>query len=315
VRGVKTVRREERFFVETPDFHPTPAACKPPDHAEYLKVLAKYLTRSRTRELEQRIRDCVVKGLEPLLEGGGGDFAADFAVPVSAQSLCALLNMPDDAWRHLVEPVQRMRDSGAGHEDANGRAATAFRKEVTDLIATRKANPLDPGADPMSGILDRQVNGEQIAEDEAHAIGVQILTGGFDLATAALSACVYLLATESPVQDALRRDMSKIPMAAAEFLRLDPQLHHGDRVRAREVELSWPTLDASDFRDLNFAAGNEEGLVDPDACLIDRLVRLELRLLLEELLRRTTAVQLDSGSKPALGLVEGLAALPIRLFT
>lgn len=90
----------------------------------------------------------------------------------------------------------------------------------------------------MSGVLDRQVNGEPITEDEVHAIGVQILTGGFDLATAALSSCVYLLATESTVQDALRRDMSKIPMAAAEFLRLDPQLHHGDRVPARAASFA-----------------------------------------------------------------------------
>jgi cytochrome P450 len=161
-----------------------------------------------------------------------------------------------------------------------------------------------------------------------------LIVAGHNSTTGALGNCILRLAAHPDLQQRLRAEPGLLPPAIEEFIRLEPSVQamprwangdtdlHGRRVRKGEkVMLLW----ASANRD-------PDHFDEPDACLLDRtpndhltfgrgihrcigmdLARLELRVALEELLARTTSIELAEPPVRTTFIRQGVSYLPVML--
>jgi cytochrome P450 len=164
----------------------------------------------------------------------------------------------------------------------------------------------------------------------------QVLIGGFDSTSIALATAVWWLA-EHP-QDAQRlRDTPKlIDKASEEIVRFASPASYLRRTVTKDVALGGTQLHEGDWVVLAFGAANRDPNVFecPDRVVLDRspnhhlgfgsgvhrcigsfLAKLEMRVALEEILRRYREIKLDT-SQPiqyCSGLNQGIMALPVIL--
>ncbi|MCA9771722.1 MAG: cytochrome P450, partial [Myxococcales bacterium] len=194
---------------------------------------------------------------------------------------------------------------------------------------------------PPSPLLAALVAGTRgsdapLAEDEAHSIILQLLIAGSDSSASMMGSALWILARDPALQSELRGDPAKIPVFLEEVLRLESPFQGHFRVAREDAELGGAKLRAGDRLMVLWASGNrdERQFEDPDRVRLDRrsatkhfgfghglhlcvgapLARMEGRIVLEEILRRTTGFELAPGSvrhRPS-AFVRTLEALPIR---
>jgi cytochrome P450 len=321
-------------FVErpgTPEF--IPLSTNGERHRYFRRLLAPYFTPARIRALEPRVRALVAELLDPALAAGSGDLASELAGPLPARVLCAFLNVPDDQWVSMKE-LSNMVAAVLGRGPEEQAAVTeAFLDKAEELVALRRVAPLDPAEDMFSGLLVAEHNGAPLDDRTIAHIGWQMIAAGHSTTTRAISTAVHHLATHPEDQDRLRHERTLIPTAVEELLRIGPPLHLLARNATAEVERHGVTLREGELVGLAFAAGNfdEEAFpnarecdlarkpnrhltfgIGPHICIGAPLARLELRLVIEELLTRTSSFSLDGDPVPTAGLKSGYDTLPIR---
>ncbi|MGR7025776.1 cytochrome P450 [Geodermatophilus sp. URMC 62] len=325
-------------FIMMPNFgDQIPISLNPPEHAAYRRLLNPYFSREAMDRLEPTIRGFVVEALEPLVSAGEGDVVSGFCQPLPARALAALLNLPDAAYIELIEQIAGFERMGWDPGKVGAVIAEVFGNHIGRVVAERRARPLDPGTDLLSGVMAAEVNGQPLSDDIVIQIGVQLIAAGHATTADALSGVMYRLATNPDIQMELRRYPEKIPTAVEEFLRIETPLPEIARDATQDVELHGRTIRAGDRVALNYGAANRdpEAFEHPSACIIDRtpndhlafgsgihkclgapLARLELRLALEEVLSRTSEISLAGPGVQTTGLIlTGFTSLPLRFKT
>ena len=154
---------------------------------------------------------------------------------------------------------------------------------------------------------------------------------------ASVGIVAHFVATNGEVQDLLRADHSLLPAAIDEILRIHAPLISNRRVTQREVQVGGRRLPAGERLTVLWASANrdEEVFGDPDEFRLDRapednllygagvhvcpgapLARLELRVLLEELLDGTTRLDPVPGQDAVRAVYpgSGFAQLPLLVF-
>ncbi len=147
---------------------------------------------------------------------------------------------------------------------------------------------------------------------------------------------MFHLAGHADTQQRLRREPTLLPAAIDEILRADGPLVANRRTTTRDVVIEGRKIGAGEKLSLNWIAANRDGRAfdDPDAVRFDRdpgdtlvfgagihyclgapLARLELRVAMEELLARTTTIELGATEPPRREVYpsNGFRAMPVRL--
>ena len=336
----EAARDHKRFrsgqpFISAPGFNQSiPIGLNPPEHATYRRMLNKYFVPARMEELEPRLRAYADEHLDGLLARGHGEWVSELASPLPARGLCALLGIPDEAWKEMVghvETLDSLRDDPA---KINEIIFGLFAEQVEQLVSERRARPRDPERDLISGVLAMEIDGRPLAHETVLAIGVQIIAAGHSTTTDGLSGAAYRLATNPDIQARLRREPALIPTAIEEFLRLEIPLPEMGRTAGEDIDLHGRTIPAGCPVALNFGSANRDAVEfpNPEACIVDRepnrhlsfghgvhkcvgapLGRLEIRVALEQLLSRTIDFELDGRPEPRpAAFIGGFSTLPMR---
>jgi cytochrome P450 len=199
------------------------------------------------------------------------------------------------------------------------------------------------GAAPL-GVIDDVARAEIDGEYDRHTstgIVVQLVSAGSDSTTGLTGSCALALATAPAVQAALRADASLIPAFVDEVLRLETPFRGHFRHVLRACTLGEVDLQEGNRILLMWSAANRDPAVfdDPDSLHLDRstaknhlgfgwgihhcigapLARLEARLAVEELLARTSSIELDRAAGPPSWVpslfLRRLASLPLAVTT
>ncbi|RZL85320.1 MAG: cytochrome P450 [Rhodococcus sp. (in: high G+C Gram-positive bacteria)] len=328
--------RAGRPFVRVPGMKGLiPSGLNPPEHGIYRRVLNKYFTPERMDAIRPRLRQYVIEGLEPLLTAGSGDIVQELCQPYPARALSALMNLGEDAHVKLLSHFARFAEVGWDPEAMNELMFKVFAEHITNVVAERRQQPLDPEQDILSGIMAMDVGGEPIRDETVVAVGVALIGAGHATTADALSTSIYRLAVDPYLQARLRREPELIPQAVEEFLRLESPLPERGRFANTDIELHGTTIPEGSLVALNFGAANldPEEFDHPEACIISRspnrhlafghgahkcagapLARVELAVALAELLARTQNFELAGPTQNAEGLMlNGISTLPLRL--
>jgi len=216
--------------------------------------------------------------------------------------------------------------------ESAGRAFEAYTSYQRRVIADRRAHPRD---DLVSILVHAEVDGERLSDDELLMETLLILIGGDETTRHVLSGGMYQLLLHPEQRDVLARDPRAIPLAVEEMLRWVSPIQNMARTAARDVELRGQHIRAGEKVLLLYPSANRDAAVFADPfrfdvrrtpnehvafgigahfCLGANLARLELRVMIEEVLRRLPGLALATAAPPPLrpsNFISGLESLPV----
>jgi cytochrome P450 len=302
----------------------------PPEHARYRRPLNAVLGAERTAALEPRFAAIAAELVGALVAVGGGEFVSAVASPLAGLVFAEYLQLPRERALELNAAGERFERAQAHRESETAeRENLALYAACRELVAERKAAPLDPAEDAVSALLAVGVDDELAAGSLR-----QLLIAAHVAPTALLGSIAKRLAEDEPLQAQLRAEPETIPAAVEEFLRYYAPNQGFARTATQDVEVRGRTIHKGEMVALVLPSANRDPAVfdDPETLSLDRAenphlafghgphkcagtapARLQLRLALQELLARTESIEL--AAEPAmLGWpVYGPESLPLTV--
>jgi cytochrome P450 len=200
-----------------------------------------------------------------------------------------------------------------------------------ELLARRRTDPRD---DLLSFLAGTRLDGKPVPDEELLAFAVLLMVAGNETTRNATSGALLAFLEHPGERERLRRDPALLPSAAEEVLRWTSPVVHFARTATRDCELRGQPIRAGDALALFYASANRDEAVfeapfefridrrpnphlafgvGEHVCLGAHVARLELRTILDRLLRRLAHAEL-AGPVERLrsATVGGLKRVPIR---
>ena len=203
-----------------------------------------------------------------------------------------------------------------GNPGEFGRKQAAFAAVTVPEIHDRRAHPRQ---DYLTRLANAEVAGRRLDDNDFVVLLAAFLGAGHHSTTSAMASLINEVFSRPAVRDLLRSEPGKIPLAVEETLRLRPPFFGFFRRATQQVSISNTDIPQGCDVYMGWAAANR----DPTAfevpaefklqrpqnrhltfgygihsCPGSALARMELRVLLEELLRRMPDLKAPAGALP-----------------
>jgi cholest-4-en-3-one 26-monooxygenase len=314
-----------------------------PAHLLRRKLVNAGFTRKRVREKEPSIAKLCDTLIDAVCERGECDFVRDIAAPLPMAVIGDMLGvLPEDRgmllkWSDdLVTGLSSHIDPTSAEFQAVMDAFAAYTDFTMDLITKRRA---DPKEDLFSILVNAEVEGQRMSDDEIVLETLLILIGGDETTRHTLSGGTEQLVRHREQWDMLvdadRRD-ALLPGAIEEMLRWTSPVKNMCRTLTADIEFHGTQLRQGEKMMLLFESANFDESVfdnpdqfdiqrDPNShlafgfgthfCLGNQLARLELSLMTGRVLQRLPDLRLASDDdvlplRPA-NFVSGLESMPM----
>ena len=287
-------------------------ALDPPRHDALRQLVSRAFTARRIADMEPQIRRIARELIDDFAAKGEADLLAAFARHLPSRVIGAMLGVPHERRERFLDWTEAMVEAQPGQSNAEAIRHPARRiyEEFARLLGERRVERRD---DLMSALLDAEVDGQQLGEDELLGFCFVLIVAGNDTTTNLIANGAVLLADHPDQRKLLADDPGRIPAAVEEMLRFEPPAQALPRVARRPVAMHGKTIPEGALVRLVWASANrdEREFPDPDRfdvtrsaprhlgfghgvhfCLGAYLARLEARVAFEELLARIPDYQL-----------------------
>ena len=285
-----------------------PLHLDPPGNKPYRNAITRLLTPPKLAVWRHKIETMAAELLDPLIARGEGDICRDFSFILPIAILAEFFRLAD-------ESAKRIRFVGSAFNMAlqkrDDEKVRAYSDELYGiaraLIEDRKARPQDPDVDPISSLLDVRVDGAPLPDDMILGALRQFLMVGIVAPTTFIGSMAVHLARHPEHHDLIRNDLSLVPAAVEELLRLYTPYRGFARTARRDVCLGDRLIREGDVVAAVFTSGNRDEDVfphsdtfdlnrprgdlltfgrGPHACPGAPLARVQLEVALEQIVRR-----------------------------
>jgi len=314
-----------------------PLHLNPPDHTPYRRAIDRALSPSRVASLEPATRRIASELASTLVARGEADFVEHFSSPLPALIFGEWMGLSEAQIQVLWSTARAyVKAWEAFDKDSVAAAGAELAKMALEVIEERRKNPLDPDVDPTSSLLAaRDPHGKPFPTDLLAGCVRQVLVVGLVAPPIFLGSVAVHLARDPALQRKLRGDLSLITEATEEFLRLYTPYRGFARTARHEVQIGGRTIKPKEPIALVYASANRDPSVfpEPDKFILGRpniaqhlafgrgphmcagtsLARQQLRIALEELLKKSSHFEL-CGEIRVSGMPEvGPLYVPLRL--
>ncbi|MDT3710274.1 MAG: cytochrome P450 [Pseudomonadaceae bacterium] len=318
-------------------FPSVPNGMDPPEHTAYRRLIEPYFEPQQMEAFAPVCREVAVRLVQALPEQAGVELMADFAQISALQIQCAWLGWPVELHEPLrLWTLKNQAATLARDEAAMSAVALEFDGYIKDLLTARRNAGSAAPDDVTTRLLRDQALGRPLTDDEIVSILRNWTVGELGTIAASIGIVVHYLAGHAALQQQLREQPPLLPAAIDEILRIHAPLVMNRRVTTRQVSLGERTLAAGTRLALIWASANRDEAVfgDPEEFRLDRepqlnllygagihvcpgapLARLELRVVMEELLGHTRRIALLADQQPVKAFfpASGFSSLPVHI--
>ncbi|GAA1013153.1 cytochrome P450 [Acrocarpospora pleiomorpha] len=308
-----------------------------PAHRRIRGVIGKVFTRASVARLRPRITAETDRLLDAVGEGET-DLIDSLALPLPVTVTCELLGLPPydrDQCRRWTKQISRVIDPSITFEDTTGMntAEVEFREYVAEQLDERRSTPRE---DILSLLVHAEVDGVRLTDREIIANVLFLFVAGHETTVNLIGNGLLALLRHPDQLRMLRENPEMITDAMDEITRYDAPVQIVSRLLTDDVALEDVTLPAGAKVMLLFGAASRDPARyrDPDRldltrtgiktlafssgphyCIGAALGKLETSVVLTELLRRYSRIELTSENlvwRPNVSF-RGLQRLPLRL--
>lgn len=316
------------------DFPEIPLEVDPPEHTRYRAIVASWFARGRVAKLEPEVRRIASELIDAFIEDPECDLVQQLALPLVARVLAVFLRMPEreaEQWMTWVQDIFHGRVEEPARADRASKELIRYLQEVVD---ERRRHP---GDDFFSLLVQARFDGRPLTDLEIRGYAVVTMTAGQETTVNGIGNSLWYLAEHPKDRARLLGDSTLMRPAIEEFLRFMSPIQLLGRNATREVALHGEKIERGDVVAMCYAAANRDETVferadhcvidrapnrhlafgtGPHACLGAHLARLEMRVAVEEMLRRAPAYRVADPARCRLaphGDLRGFWSLPVRL--
>jgi len=314
-----------------------PNGMDPPEHTGYRRIIESYFRPEHMDAFEPQCREIAANLVQSLLERDEVELISEFAHWFSVRVQCSSLGWPAE----MNEPLSLWTQKNHKATLAEDRAAMAkialeFEGYIVRLLQVRRTAGAQASDDITTSLLRQQVGGRPLRDEQIVSILRNWTAGEVGTISAAVGILVHYISEHADLQRRLRAQPSLLPAAIEEILRIHGPLVANRRITTGPVEIGGRKIGAGERVSLIWISADRDGRVfeDPDAFRPDRdpsanllygarihvcpgapLARMEMRVVMQELLARTTRIEPIPDRPPTSAVypASGFATLFLRI--
>lgn len=323
----------------------------PPDHTKVRRLLQKAFSAPVVQQFDRQIRDLCNMILDRAFQSREIDAVSEIARELPMRMLGQILGLPEKDLDWLVSRGDRLMANSdpdfTSHVidkvDTEAYRLMPFRSpagvELYDyadtLMADRAASGESPGI--LGLLLQPDENGNVMSKREFQNFFCLAVAAGNDTTRYSIAAALHAVTQQPELLEQMRSGENKVwETAPDEFVRWASPATYFRRTATRDVEMHGKTIKAGDKVLYWWVSGNRDetafdapnrvnilrtpnrhvgfGQGGPHICLGMWLARLEIRVLMQEFVRRVkVAEQIAPHAYVRSNFVGGIKRLPIRL--
>lgn len=330
ITSVQNVIPKVAFTGRRPPLH-----LDPPEHTPYRKALNPLLSLDRSEGFADKARALTRSLLEPMVAKGGGDICVELSSYLPVYIFGEWMRMPEE-WLDTLHDAGRAFILAVHSNTPERMTETSLRlyDMARALIAIRREHPQDPEIDPTSALLAARHDGKPLPDELLVGTVRQVLVVGMVAPMVMIGNICVHLSRDQELQQRLRADLSLVPAAIEEFLRLYTPYRGFARTAVRDVEIGGRIIPEGEAIALLYASANRDEDVFPQGneFILDRpnieqhlafgrgphncpgvhLGRMQLRVALEEILTATSRFELNGPVSVSRWPEVGALSVPLR---
>ncbi len=328
-----------------------PSNQDPPEYQRIRRIYNPLFSPPKARTWEVIAREITNRLLEEVVDRGECDLVKEVFEPFTGRFILRFIGLDEDEWERFAKPVletvhapfvegsdDRSRTSSVSQRTGHGEVGEdedpqAFMPATyLEVAAERRAEPRD---DLISHLVHTGIDGVPLTDEEIIANAHLVLVGGIDTTIGAMSGALLYLGRHPEQRARLVSEPELMPLAVEEFLRVFAPVTGIARMTTKDCVVAGQQLRRGDPVLLLYPSANRDSrqFPEPNEVIFDRepnrhltfsaglhrcpgsnFARMELRVMLEEVLRRIPDFEVKEAgvAKHAdISIIDSYASLPI----
>ena len=291
----------------------------PPRHDRLKALVQKAFTPKRSLDHADRIREIVNLVYDNALErhpDGKIDLVQDVGVYVPAMVIGDMLGAPREDADKMVDWTNRTTAFEDPRVVDDMHDTWTALKEVFEYVWNRvEARGAERQDDLTSALLDAEVDGEKLTVEEICMFWFLLMVAGNDSTRATFCSGLFSLLSDPEQMELVKSGSAPSEQVVEEFVRVHPAFAYMRRTATKDTEIAGQPIAEGDKVLMWYVSGNRDASVFDDPhhfdvgrtpnehqgfggggrhfCLGAGLARLEMKIWLEETLRRFPEMKLD----------------------
>ncbi|MBV9993967.1 MAG: cytochrome P450 [Caulobacteraceae bacterium] len=289
----------------------TPVNLDPPDHTRFRQLMMPAFTPAALARATGRAQDVAVAIIEDLKTKGGCEFVSAFSSVMPVVVFMSLINLPMEDLEFL-RGLSGKTSPGNAESQAAWATLTAYAQRQIDLRREARQD------DWISSLLDAEAAGAPVTREQILSMVLLAVSAGLGTVATTMTFFATFLATSPDHRRQLIEHPDVIDGAIEEMMRRFG-VSNIARVAAQDTELDGVTVKKGESVLMVFPLAGLDESVNPDPMTVDfrrkaarhllfgagshtfignRLARCELRIFLEEWLKRIPDFEIAPGTRP-----------------
>ncbi|HEX3286290.1 MAG TPA: cytochrome P450 [Mycobacterium sp.] len=312
----------------------------PPQHTVYRRLISSAFTPRNVRQIEDQIHKNAVAIVDDLVGAGDIEFVSACSSRLPMLTIMDMLGVPSaeqPAVAYAAEKLFGMSDEEyATPEERAGDPVAQIALLSNTGVELAKFRRNNPGDDLMTSMVNAEVDGHKLTDEEIGAFLILLASAGNDTTKQTTTHAMMALSENPAQRDWLLEDFDgRIGTASEEFVRWSSPVLQFARFVIEDTEINGQPVAAGDKVGLFYCSANRDAAVfdspysfdlqrspnphlgfgggGPHFCLGNQLAKTELRNLFRELLTRLKTVEFGEPDLLYSNFVHGIKRVPAHV--